>query len=212
MSLTAPFDIITGFPGWTTFFDLAYRQEQSRTAGGKTYVKDMGSPLWHLVAQSKLLSPNVLDVWRAKLKQFENGLFTFYGYPLSRTYPILYPRGTWPTGGSFSGTSAAISSINANRKAIAVSSLPAGFVLSVGDYVQIGTTDLHQVLETATASGGGVTPQFEVRPFIWTGVSSGAVSVFKPHCLMAVDPGSISTDSSISGWGSVSFSATEART
>jgi hypothetical protein len=212
MSLTAPFDILTGFPGWTTTFDLMYRQEQSRTAGGKTYVKDLGAPLWHLAAQSKILSPNNLDIWRGRLKALENGLFTFYGYPMSRCYPIAYPNGAWPTGGGFSGTSGVLTTINVNRKGIVVSSLPAGFVVSIGDYLQIGTTDLHQVVEAAVANGSGVTPQFEVRPFIWPAVvTSTAVSVLKPHCLMAVDPGSISTNSGLDGKGTISFTATEQR-
>lgn len=210
MALSQPFDLLSDFPGWVTSFDLMWRQEQSRTAGGKTIVKDLGSPLWQLKAQSKQLKPNELDYWRARLNAMENGLSTFRGYSLSRTYPIAYPKGSWPTGGSFSGTAAALNSVNANRKAIRVGSLPAAFVLSVGDYLAIGN-DLHQVMESATASGGGLTSEFEVRPHLWPGVSSGVASVFKPSCIMAIVPGSISSDASLNGWGSVSFQAMEAR-
>jgi hypothetical protein len=103
-----------------------------------------------------------------------------------------------------------LASVNANRKAVSVSSLPAGFVFSVGDFIQIGSTDLHQVMEAATAAGG-TTPQFEVRPHIWTGVNSGAVSVKYPHCIMTVLPGSIMTDAGLNGWGTVSFEAMEYR-
>ena len=211
MSLTAPFDILEGFPGWTTAFEPLYRQEQSRTQGGKTYVKDMGEPLWHLAAQSRQLSPNELDYWRARLAALENGLQTFYGRSMSRCYPILYPNGSWPTGTSFDGVSASLASVNANRKAVTVSGLPAAFVFSVGDYLAIGN-DLHQVMEPATASGAGLTPEFEVRPHIWTGVSSGTVAVKKPSCLMTIDPGSVSSQADPqTGWGAVSFTATESR-
>lgn len=210
MALSQPLDLLSDFPGWVTSFDLMWRQEQSRTAGGRTIVKDLGSPVWQLKAQSKQLKPNELDYWRARLNALENGLAMFRGYSLSRTYPIAYPKGSWPTGGSFSGTAAALNSVNANRKAIRVGSLPAAFVLSVGDYLAIGN-DLHQVMESATASGAGLTPEFEVRPHLWPGVSSGVVSVFKPSCIMAVVPGSISSDASLNGWGSVSFQAMEAR-
>lgn len=218
MSLSAPFDILTGFPGWTTDFNLLYRQEQSRTAGGKTYVKDMGAPLWHAKIQSKILKVNTLDFWRGRLKILENGLFTFYGYSTSRCYPILYPNGSWPTGLGFSGTTGVLQSVNVNRKAITVSGIPSGFTFSVGDYIQIGSSDLHQVVESATATGSPpVTPEFEVRPFIWPGIVGGsspvvAISVLKPHCLMTIDPGSLSSDSGIDGWGNVSFTATEHRT
>lgn len=216
MSLSAPFDILIDFPGWTTSFDLVYRQEQSRTALGKTYVKDLGNPIWQMSAQSKILTPNALDYWRARLKALENGLQTFYGYPLSRCYPILYPSGSWPTGGAFSGTSGVLAAVNANRKAIAVSALPAAYAVSIGDYVQLGSTDLHQAVEAAVASGGGLTPQFEVRPFVWSGVIGGgspsvAVSVKRPHCIMSVVPGSVATDSGLDGRGTIAFQGMETR-
>jgi hypothetical protein len=212
VTLAAPFDILTGFPGWTVGFEPLFRQEQSRTAAGVTYVKDYDDPLWTLSAQSRSLSPNELDFWRARLAALENGLQTFLGYSMSRTYPILYPRGSWPTGLAFSGTSAALASINTPRTAISVSSLPAGFTLSVGDYVAIGT-DLHQVMEPATAPAG-LTNVFEVRPRIWPNVvvSGQAVSVKKPACLMTINPGSITSPADPqTGRGVVSFTATESR-
>lgn len=214
MALSEPFDLLPDFPGWVTSFDLAWRQEQSRMASGRTIVKDLGSPLWHLVAQSKVLRPNVLDYWRARLDAMENGLATFKGYSLSRTYPIAYPNGAWPTGGSFDGVSASLGSIGVNRKSITVAGLPAGFALSVGDMLAIDT-DLHRVMEAATAGGGGTTGAFEVRPHIWPGVVVGSpppvVSVYRPSCIMAIVPGSINTTAGLNGWGSVTFEAMEAR-
>ncbi|MET4721910.1 hypothetical protein ABIF63_006016 [Bradyrhizobium japonicum] len=207
-----PFELLADFPGWTTGFDLQARQEQSRSASGVTYVKDLGPPLWTLKAQSKVLPPNVLDHWRARLKVLEGGLYTFLGYPLSRVYPISYPKGSWPTGGSFDGVSAALLSINANRKAVRLEDLPAGFKFVIGDYLAIGV-DLHQVVEATTADGGGITPEFELRPHIWPGVTAGAsaVKVYRPACVMALVPGSVSTDASLSGWGSIAFQGIEIR-
>ena len=210
MSITYPINLLPGFPGWTTGFSLHWRHEESTQASGRVLVKDMGSPLWTLRATTKSLSPNDLDTWRAKLTALENGLKTFWGYPMSRCYPILYPNGSWPTGGAFSGT-AVLSSINANRKAIALQSLPVGFVLSVGDYLSIDG-DLHQVMEPATANGSGVTGEFEIRPHLWPAAAvADPVSVKHPACLMAIVPGSLSSDAQMAGWGSVSFSAMEAR-
>ena len=43
-----------------------------------------------------------------------------------------------------------------------LSALPAGFVLSVGDYISItvgSARDLHQVMEAATANGSGTTAE-----------------------------------------------------
>lgn len=211
MALTAPFNLFPGFPGWTTGFDLHWRQEQSTQASGRTVVKDLGAPLWTCRATTKTLSPNNLDYWRARLTALENGMQQFWGYPMSRCYPILYPNGSWPTGAAFNGN-CLLASISSDRRSISLSNLPAGFVLSVGDYVSIGPGDLHQVMETATASGGGTTGVFEVRPQVWPNRTAPAVvSVKQPACLMSLVPGSLSSEAQINGWGAVSFQAMEAR-
>jgi len=210
MAITYPIDLLPTFPGWTIGFSLHWRQEQSTQASGRVIVKDMGAPLWTLRAVSTNLKPNALDTWRANLNKLENGLMTFRGYPMSRCYPQKYPNGSWPGGGAFSGT-AALGSINTNRKAVSLTSLPAGFALSVGDYISIAG-DLHQVMEAATANGSGVTAEFEIRPHVWPSVVAGAsVSVKQPSCTMAVVPGSISSDAMLNGWGTISFNAMEAR-
>ena len=215
MSLSEPSDLLADFPGWVTEFDPVFRQETSRVAGGRTYMKNLGPSLWGMAARSKVLRPNVLDEWRARLQALENGLVTFLGYSMSRGYPILYPRGTWPTGLAFDGE-ASLYDVGVNRKSIRISQLPAGFTLSVGDMVQIGNADLHRVQEQTIADGSGITPAFEVRPHIWPGIEGGvspALSVYlrKPHCVMAIEPGSVSTGADLSGRGTVSFRAIEAR-
>ncbi|CAM5401606.1 putative protein OS=Afipia felis OX=1035 GN=BN961_02915 PE=4 SV=1 [Afipia felis] len=216
MSLPEPFDLLADFPGWVTVFEPMWRQEQSREAGGRTYVKDLGDPLWMLSAQSRQLDPNEIDYWRARLNAMENGLATFRGYSMSRCFPIRYPRGSWPTGLSFDGV-AALASIGANRKSVSLSGLPSGYVISVGDYIQIGDADLHQVVESSIASGAGVSSMFEVRPHLWPGVNADVdpaveVLVRRPSCLMAIVPGSIQSQADPqTGWGSVSFQAIEAR-
>jgi len=210
MSITYPIDLLPTFPGWTIGFSLRYRQEQSTQASGRVIVKDMGSPLWTMRAMTKMLSPNALDKWRAELNKLENGLQTFKAYPMSRCYPQAYPRGSWPTGGAFTGTGI-VTAVNANRKAISIQAVPAGFVLTVGDYISIDG-DLHQVMEAATANGSGVTPQFEVRPHLWPAAAvADPVLVKQPACTMAIVPGSVTSDAQLNGWGSISFSAIEAR-
>ncbi|MEI4482237.1 MULTISPECIES: carbohydrate binding domain-containing protein [unclassified Phyllobacterium] len=101
MAITFPYDILTDFPGWSVDFDLMWRQEQSRAAGGRTFVKDLGSPLWAATYQSINLKPNDLDYWRARFKLLENGLNQFYGRPKSRCYPIAYPGGNFFGSDSF---------------------------------------------------------------------------------------------------------------
>jgi hypothetical protein len=198
MALTYPIDLLSDLPGWTTEFSIQWRQEQSRSSGGKTYVKDLGDPIWQMSAQSRQLSINELDYWRARLDVMENGLGTFYGWSMSRCRPIKHPgSSTLPTG--------SLSSITDN-KVVGVTGLT-GITLSIGDMLQIGDTDLHRIVDTPSAGA------YEVRPHIWPGVVTGAaVKISKPSCIMAIVPGSITTtaDPQI-GWGSISFQAEEAR-
>lgn len=217
MAISEPVDLLSDFPGWTTVFEPMWRQEQSRTAGGTTYVKDLGSPLWMLSAQSRQLRINELDYWRARLNAMENGIAQFRGYSMSRCFPIAYPRGSWPTGGAFDGQSAVLLSVGTNRKSISVGGLPAGFAFSVGDYVQIGESDLHQVMESAQADADGETVMFEVRPHIWASVDGGdspplPVRVKRPSCLLTIVPGSVQSQADPqTGEGAVSFQAVESR-
>lgn len=217
MSLPSdPQDFLDVFPGWVTSFELQFRQELSRTAGGVTIVKDMGDPLWNMSARTKILPPNKMDYWRARLESLENGRRTFYGYSLSRKFPILYPNGSWPTGSSFNGYTAQLYDVDdATRRLLRISSLPAAFRLSVGDMVSINDTDLHRVQEDVTANGSGLTPAFEVYPRLWAGIDLISplprISVLKPHCRMMLVPGSVSSSTDMTGWGTIAFEAIEAR-
>lgn len=202
MALADPFDLLAEFPGWSTDFDLVFRQETSRQANGRTRVKDLGSPIWGGTYQSVSMDANQLDRWRARLNALNGGERRFIGYSLSRCRPIAHPGSTTLPAGT-------LHTIDANRKAIRVNGLT-GIKLQVGDMIQIGDADLHRVEEDAT---GPLTALFEVRPHIWPGVVTGAaVKIVRPACLMTIVPGSISTQAEVStGRGTVSFQAMEAR-
>ncbi|MGB5903815.1 MAG: hypothetical protein WBH00_13285 [Xanthobacteraceae bacterium] len=190
-------DLLADFPGWSTQFELLWRQEVSRVAGGRTYVKDLGDPLWTATYQSRSLSVNELDYWRARLDQMQNGAQTFYGRSFSRCRPIKHP-------GSSALPSGTIATIGTDRKTLTLSGL-SSITFSVGDMFQIGTTDLHRIVATGAS--------LEVRPHLWPGVDTGdAVVISKPACVMAIVPGSISSQAAAdTGDGSVTFQAMEAR-
>lgn len=202
MAITYPYDILAEFPGWSTDFDLAYRQETSRTAIGQTFVKDLGSPLWTASYQSRSMRPNELDAWRARLKALEGGLKQFRGSPTSRCYPIAYPNGT----GMGDVSAVTVGSIGTNRNTIGLSGLPSGYIASVGDYLQIRTNDLHQIVGVSGS-------EIEVRPHLWPTTAVGdAVTLVKPSCLMTIVPGSINTTADLStGRGVITFQGFESR-
>ncbi len=214
MTITYPLptSFFDEFPGWSTEFEPLWRQEYSRTTGGQTIGKDFGSPLWRMTAQSKSLRPNEVDYWRARIMSLEGVLKTFLAFPKSRCFPVAYPNGSWPIGGAFGGVGQ-VATIASNRKAISLSGLPAGYKVMVGDYIQIGDKDLHMVMEPMTASAGGVTTQFEVRPHLWPGVVAPVTATLvKPSCIMTLLPGTVSTTADKdTGRAVVTFQAIEAR-
>ncbi|SOC38975.1 hypothetical protein SAMN05892877_105357 [Rhizobium subbaraonis] len=213
MPISFPFDLLAEFPGWSTEFELLRREEQSRTAGGVSVVKDLGEPLWQAAYATTTLSPNDLDYWRARLDVLDGGQQQFRAYPLSRCFPIAYPNGSWPAGTDFDGDNATLTARWASNKEMTVSGLPPFFIVSAGDFLRIGGRNLHRAVNRRVADGSGVLGGIEVRPHFWPETAVGdAVSVRKPYCLMTVVSGSISTTADLAtGRGSISFRAIEAR-
>lgn len=200
MAITYPLDILTDFPGWSTEFELLYRQEFSRTASGVTIAKDMGTPLWRATYQTRSLRPNELDQWRAKLKALEGSVQRFTGRPMSRCYPIAHPNGQ----GLGDVSAVTVASVGTDNKSVTLAGLPVGYNASVGDYMQI-STKLYQIVDTSTG--------FEVRPHLAPGTAFGNVVVLvRPSVPMIILPGTLSTTADAStGRGSITFQAIESR-
>lgn len=233
MAITYPLNLLDNLPGWSTDFNLLYRQEQSRHASGRTRVKDYGTPIWTATYTTKNLSPNTLDFWRARLNSLENGLQTFRAYPKSRCWPIAHPNGlvadstnwvletgNWNDAGRWLTAipwttnelvgSATVNTKNVNNKALSLKDAP--FLnLRTGDYISING-NLHQIMEDVPPSANGITIEFEVRPHLSVNIVPNDDVIFhQPFCLMTVVPDSVSASSGLNGRGSISFSGIEAR-
>ena len=209
MAITFPYDLLAGFPGWQTDFKIYRRQELSRTASGKTIVKDIGDPLWMATYTSKAMKPNDLDRWRARLEVLDGGLQTFRGYVLSRCYPIMHPRGDWGTGVTWNGI-CAIQAIATNRKELSLKNVPVGFRLRQGDVMMIGQGRIHRVQNTINTTTTS-TALIEVRPHLRPDIAIDDVVTFvKPWCTMNIDVDGLDAEADLSGLGAISFTATEA--
>ena len=172
MAITYPLNLLAGFPGWTIGFDLKWRQEQSTQASGRVLVKDLGSPLWTLRATTRSLSPNKLDQWRARLTSLENGLQDGFSAIRCRAVIRKPTRTAVPgrPGSAFSGTCVLKHDRRRSQNHFAASATSSALCCrSAITFRSRG--DLHQVMETATAAGGGATSTFEVRPHGLAGLS-----------------------------------------
>lgn len=187
------------WPGWSTRFQLLFRQEQSRHASGRTRVKDFGTPIWQTTFQSRSLRPNLLDEWRARLGALQNGLVPFRVWPLSRCWPQLHPNGVGAVPGE-------VGTIGVDNRSLSILWLGGTTNLSVGDYIEVNGRWLHQI--TNVADG----PVYSVIPHFSVGALSGqTVSVASPGVDMTLDPNSVQTTSGLNGRANISFTATEAR-
>jgi len=212
MTLATVQDILATWPGWATM-ELIYGDQTSGQGSGQVIVKNLRDPLWSLHAETKTLLPTQVNKWKAILAGLDNGRSIFLGFDFTGFYPIRYPRGTWPTGGSFSGTTASISA--KSGKTITLAGLPAGYSGSIGDFIQVTNSTgspaklaLLQAAETFVANGGGVTGAFEVRPTVPAWVAAAqAVAVKKAGCHMMIIPGSIQAPRNLNARGPISFDA-----
>lgn len=189
MAVTFPLaDIVTGVSFQDQVFQLMVRQEYSRTAGGVTIGKDLGSALWSASYTTMPLENRDALAYEARLNALDGVVWPFEAGDLRAQLPRAYP------GGDFADTGK-LASVNANNKAIALKGLTAGHQISVGDYLSFDYGDsraLHQVIEAATANGAGTTPQFEVRPHLRPGWElETEVTLAVPTGLFVLMPGSV---------------------
>lgn len=212
MSITFPrTDIMTmvSYSSDTQPPQLVSRQEMSRQGDGRTIGKDFGPALWRAEYATTPLPNKDAMTFEAALDSLDGVIQTFEACDLRRVMPLLYPTGSGANNG-------VLLSVNANNKALALSGLVAGQVVSVGDYLSFtyGTARaLHRVVEAVTANGSGVTAQFEVRPHLrtgWTLSPSTSVVLKNPRGIFSIVPGSISSKSYGPIHSVVSFQAVQA--
>ncbi len=183
-------------------FDLLPRQEfSSRTAGGVTIAKDFGPALWFgTYTTEELPNDDALD-YKAVLDSLDGAIGTFEAWDLRRPAPRLYGDGSAANG--------VLHSVNANNKALSLSGLNAGQVVSRGDYLSFdygGNRALHRVAEAVTANGSGLTAEFEVRPHLRPGWSlSQSVYVKSPRGIFVMVPGSVVPTQTRGKFGTLTF-------
>lgn len=199
-------DILTSVAFQDQKFQLGWRQETSRTAGGVTLGKDLGPALWTASYTTIRLDDQAALAYEADLDTLEGVIFPFEAGDLRRLYPLAYPTG------DFSDTGV-IASVNANNRAMALSGLAAGFVLSKGDYLSFDYRDsraLHRLVEGTVANGSGLTPQFEVRPHLREGWELATpVKLKRPSGLFTLVAGSVSQTLNNGESTVISFQATQ---
>ncbi len=144
---------------------LVSRQELSTQASGVVRGKDLGPALWMGDFTTIALHNSRASEFEAMLDSLDGVIHSFEASDLRKRYPTAYPTGAFIDSG-------VLNSVNVNNKALSLRGVPAGYVVSPGDYLSFdysGSRALHRTVEGATANGSGLTTEFEVRPHIRAG-------------------------------------------
>lgn len=166
----------------TSRFSLSEPVESNRLASGEVLTASLGAALWQgEVTLSRRRSDAVQEI-EARIDRLLRPGEYFEAYDVRRNGPKS------DEGGVILGASTpTIDTLGGDNKSLSLTGLPAGYVLSAGDYIgwNYGSspvrTALHRLVTGATADGLGVTPSFEVAPYIRSGVSAGAgVTLVRP--------------------------------
>jgi hypothetical protein len=179
----------------------------SALGSGEWLTHELAPPLHEAEVRTARMPHTRAEQLRARLRALDGGAHFYLSNPT-----MLYPQAD-PGGAILGSASVVITSINANRRALTLSGLPAGYVITLGDYLHVdyGTPSrraLLQATEGATANGSGVTAEFEVRPQLRAGITAGLTVVLKkPAAKVKIVPGSVRIETVTTLLSQVRFTA-----
>lgn len=167
--------------------------EMSQTGAGEVFTADLGPRLWAgQVTLARRLHTDLAYV-EAKLSLMQQAGAGFMAFDPRRTGPAYDPSGA-----ILGAATVVINSLNSNHRDLTLSGLPAGYVITPGDYLgfSYGSSPvryaMHQVVIGKTANGSGVTTAIEVTPYIRDGAAVGAtVTLLRPTFKAVIVPGSV---------------------
>lgn len=205
--------------GWKDgAFDPIRPARSNQMRGRRTERLLQGAPYWIASYQTVHVTYEDFGLMDAFRMQMDGG-GVFRAYDPMRARPIAHDKhdgkplsGTKASGGAFNGQAALVEIISATK--VRVGGLPAGFQMSVGDYLSFImatlVVSLHRVTVAAAADSSGVVTLDILHPLDTQHFTTASVVHFeKPFCLMQVDPASWGMGKPVSGERPVSFSAQE---
>lgn len=176
-------------------FELDRVDLSTERAGGRVNGVSVGLPRWSgRWTLSQQISQAASDEWRAFVTSLRGLQRPFFGFDQGRPFPKATPNGfaglSRAGGGAFDGAATSWS-VNTERDVLGLAGLPAGLILSLGDYAMLRWTtgggerrSLHRVVEGAVANGSGAASP-SVEPPVPAFVPGSAVAdLARPCCVM----------------------------
>lgn len=188
MALSYPYplaDFCDRLPVTRVVMTLRRHDEQSGGGDGRFWTAELAPPLWSAEVSLADCSAPLARELEARIDGLNGS---------SGTFLFADPSYKGPAGGSSGLGSVTVSAISADRGAIALAGLPAGFVVTVGDYLSIdygpGRVYFGRFAEGAVANGSGAIAQREIRPYLPMTITTGAaVELARPRFKAIIPPG-----------------------
>lgn len=203
MTITTPLSLAS-FADLLKFASVSFKRKEndvfSGLGTGQILAANVAPKMWMADVKLAKMYHQAARQVQALIEALDGAAGTFYLYdPLGQ-----YPQSD-PTGSILGANTVTISTLNSNNKALRLTGLPAAYVLTVGDmmafdYASGTKRALHRIVETTTASGGGLSPEFEVRPHLRTGVTTGLTVLLKKPAgkfIMLPDSFDVGTDDNL---------------
>lgn len=170
-------------------------RQYSGMGSGQILQADLGPSLW--TGEVTLREYYHAEARRieAKLNAVIRSIGSFYLYDPRHRGPTL------DSDGAILGSATVQIASLPDAKSMTLKGLPAGYTLSVGDYLSFdygspARRAFHEICEDVTADGTGVTPAFEVNPVIRTGAAvDDVVTLVKPAMKCIIRPGTLDVGS-----------------
>jgi hypothetical protein len=205
MAMSYPYDMVSAHR-WRRANVTARRfDELSRSALGVATAQQLAMPIWMADFASAWLPLRDAEALYARFEALHGPILTFHCVPMQRPHPVAW------AGESLTGV--LVHEIGVDNQSLRLSGLPAGFVLSAGDYVSIETLsglELFKVNEGGAATGTGVTPMLVLTDHVRPSVTAGlAVTLINPPAEMRLVPDSLKSELRNKIQASVSFNAVQ---
>ncbi|MFD1330262.1 hypothetical protein [Mycoplana ramosa] len=169
-------------------WSIQRNDEFSGLGSGDIWQAELADPLWTADVTLGRGTHNELKQAAALIRRLDGARQSFLMCDPLSLFPQADPKGT-----VLGAAAVTIRSVGTDRSIARLGGLPSGYVLTVGDKLQITQGSMirfHEVSQTVAANGAG-NADVPVLPRLALSLAAGAVVTLKrPACPVVIEPGS----------------------
>lgn len=168
-------------------WDIRRNDQLAGLGSGDVMQTELADPVWSAAVTLGRGLHDELKQAAALIRRLHGAKQPFFMCDPTSLFPQADPKGL-----TLGAAAVTVRAVSANRSILQLQGLPAGYVLTIGDKLQIayagGRHAFHEVAETAAATVGGQL-DVQVFPFLPFSLAIGlAVTLKQPACPVVVDP------------------------